>query len=148
MMVAPTPTAPLSWPVRPCGSAFTSCARRSTARLSWPTPRWAGCAARRPSPGAGSLCRNVTTAQTRANLGDLVLAAFENPDPQKPGHIAIVRPGDIDTAALLADGPFVIQAGGHNALSVPLARGFANHKGAWVGGWVRFFAHAVGWASL
>ncbi len=91
---------------------------------------------------------DVTTAQTRANLGDLVLAAFENPDPQKPGHIAIVRPGDIDTAALLADGPFVIQAGGHNALSVPLARGFANHKGAWVGGWVRFFAHAVGWASL
>lgn len=94
---------------------------------------------------------DATTAQTRANLGDLVLAAFESPDPHKPGHIAIVRPSDIDTAALLADGPFVIQAGGHNALSVPLARGFANHKGAWLfggGGSVRFFAHTVDWTTL
>ena len=93
---------------------------------------------------------DVTTAQTRANRGELVLAAFENPDARKPGHIAIVRPSDIDIVALLAEGPFVIQAGGHNALSVPLFRGFANHKGAWVGGGrgsVRFFAHAVGWAT-
>lgn len=61
---------------------------------------------------------DVTTAQTRANLGDLFLAAFENPDPHKPGHIAIVRPSDIDTAALLAEGPFIIQAGRLNALSM------------------------------
>jgi len=94
---------------------------------------------------------DVTSARTRANLGELVLAAFENPDPDKPGHAAIVRPSEIDTATLLADGPFVSQAGRRNALSVPLAIGFASHKAAWVdggSGGVRFFAHTVGWPQL
>jgi hypothetical protein len=94
---------------------------------------------------------DATSAQTRANLGELVLAAFENPDPDKPGHIAIVRPSEIDAVTLLADGPFVTQAGSHNAISVPLAKGFANHKGAWVAGGsgsVRFFAHSVNWPEL
>jgi hypothetical protein len=94
---------------------------------------------------------DIKSVQTRANQGDLVLAAYENPDPDRSGHIAIVRPSDIDATTLLADGPLVTQAGGHNALSVPLARGFANHRGAWVGGGngdIRFFAHAIDWASL
>ena len=94
---------------------------------------------------------DVTLAQIRANQGELVLAVFENPDPNEPGHIAIVRPSEIDAATLLAKGPFVTQAGGHNALSVPLAGGFASHKGAWVAGGsggVRFFAHTVNWAGL
>jgi len=94
---------------------------------------------------------DVIAAQGRANAGDLVLAAFENPDPHRPGHIAIVRPGEIDRASLLAEGPLVTQAGGHNALAVPLARGFGNHRGAWVGGGggnVHFFAHAIDWAKL
>jgi len=71
---------------------------------------------------------DVTSAQMRANLADLVLAAFENPDPDKPSHIVIVRPSEIGAAALLANGPVVTQAGSRNALSVPLAKGFANHK--------------------
>jgi hypothetical protein len=94
---------------------------------------------------------DVTSAQTRANLGELVLAVFENPDASKPGHIAIVRPSEIDAATLLANGPFVTQAGIHNALSVPLAEGFSNHKGAWVAGGTgsaRFFAHSVNWVDL
>jgi hypothetical protein len=93
----------------------------------------------RPLPDAAA-------AQARANEGDLVLAAFENPDPDRPGHIAIVRPSDIDAATLKEQGPFVTQAGGHNALSTPLARGFRNHPGAWLpggGGSVRFFGHSV-----
>jgi hypothetical protein len=93
---------------------------------------------------------DVASAQMRANLGELVLAVFENPDPDKPGHTAILRPSEIDAATLLANGPFVTQAGLHNALSVPLAEGFANHKGAWVAGGtgsVRFFAHSVNWAE-
>ncbi|MEI9982304.1 MAG: hypothetical protein WDN69_03250 [Aliidongia sp.] len=92
---------------------------------------------------------DAAEAQARANRGDLVVAAIENPDPDRPGHIAIVRPSEIDTATLLADGPFVTQAGGHNALSVALVHGFANHKGAWAGnggGEVRFFAHPVDWS--
>jgi hypothetical protein len=91
---------------------------------------------------------DATAAQARANQGDLVLAAFENPDPDKPGHIAIVRPSDIDAATLRDEGPFVTQVGGHNALSTPLARGFRNHPGAWLtggGGSVRFFAHSIAW---
>jgi hypothetical protein len=92
---------------------------------------------------------DVLEAQRRANQGELVVAAFENPDPDKSGHIAILRPSDIDRATLLSDGPFVTQAGGHNALSVPLAKGFANHHSAWRGdgtGAVRFFAHNIDWS--
>ncbi len=94
---------------------------------------------------------DVVAAQTQANLGDLVLAVYENPDPDRPGHIAVVRPSAIDAAALMANGPFVAQAGGHNAFSVPLARGFHNHKGAWIaggGGSVRFFAHTLSEADI
>lgn len=95
--------------------------------------------------------RDVTDAQRRANEGELVLAAFENPDPDRPGHIAIIRPSSIDLNALMADGPFVTQAGGHNALSVPLVHGFANHRTAWLGngrGDVRFFSHTVDWSAV
>jgi hypothetical protein len=94
---------------------------------------------------------DAAAAQAMANRGALVVAAFENPNPDKPGHIAIVRPGPITTGALAQYGPMVTQAGGHNALSVPLARGFANHPGAWIpggGGAVRFFAHEVNWAQV
>lgn len=116
----------------------------SSAQMGWLRSPEAGVMGWQPLP-------DVTSAQTRANLGELVLAAFENPDPDEPGHIAIVRPSEIDAATLLANGPFVTQAGGHNALSVPLARGFASHQGAWVAGGsgaVRFFAHPVNWAAL
>jgi hypothetical protein len=93
---------------------------------------------------------DAIAAQTSANQGNLVLAAFQNPDPDRPGHIAIVRPSDIDADTLLANGPFVTQAGGHNGFSIPLIHGFANHKGAWLpggGGAVRFFAHPVYWSA-
>jgi hypothetical protein len=94
---------------------------------------------------------DVTSAQARANLGDLVVAAFENPDPEEPGHIAIVRPSEIDAATLAATGPLVTQAGGHNSLSEPLAKGFHNHPGAWLEGGTGsagFFGHVVNWAAL
>ncbi|HLY54845.1 MAG TPA: hypothetical protein VKS60_04775 [Stellaceae bacterium] len=94
---------------------------------------------------------DVQTAQARANAGDLVLAAVENPDPGKPGHIAIVRPSDIETEALLARGPFVTQAGFTNTLNISLARGFGNHPGAWVpggGGSVGFFGHTIDWTTV
>jgi hypothetical protein len=116
----------------------------ANAQMGWLHSREAAATGWHPLP-------DVTAAQTRANLGELVLVAFENPDPHKLGHIAIVRPSEIDAASLLANGPFVIQAGLHNALSVPLSEGFANHRGAWVAGGtgdVRFFAHAVNWTEL
>ena len=97
------------------------------------------------------LASDVTAAQACANVGDLVVAAFENPDPDEPGHIAIVRPSEIDAATLAATGPLVTQAGGHNSLSEPLAKGFHNHPGAWLEGGtgsVRFFGHTVDWAEV
>jgi len=90
-------------------------------------------------------------AQTAANRGELVVASFRNPDPHKPGHIAIVRPSDISLPLLQKEGPMVTQAGEHNAIDVSLARGFRDHRGAWQpdgSGGVQFFAHAIDWASV
>jgi hypothetical protein len=83
-------------------------------------------------------------AQQSANIGNLVVAAFENPDPHKPGHIAIVRPGTPSAARLAEEGPDVTQAGATNALSMPLKRAFSHHHGAWPNG-IRYFEHAIAW---
>jgi hypothetical protein len=98
--------------------------------VSGPAQGW------RPLPDA-------TSAQRSANQGNLVVALVENPDPAKAGHIAIVRPGTPDPATLAAQGPDVTQAGGTNAISIPLARGFHHHPGAWPSA-VRFFEHSIG----
>ena len=90
-------------------------------------------------------------AQTAANRGELVVACVRNPDPHRPGHIAIVRPGDISQQLLQKDGPMVTQAGAQNAIEVSLARGFRGHRGAWKpdgSGAVQFFAHVVDWANV
>jgi hypothetical protein len=87
-------------------------------------------------------------AQAAANRGELVLEAFENPNPHKPGHIAIVRPSLQTREMLDAYGPEETQAGGTNALVTSTARGFRHHRGAWVpggGGAIRYYAHAVIW---
>jgi hypothetical protein len=85
-------------------------------------------------------------AQRGANLGNLVVAVYENPDPHKPGHIAFVRPGTPDAARLAAEGPDVTQAGATNALSLPLKRAFSHHPGAWPSQ-IRYFEHAISWSS-
>jgi hypothetical protein len=108
----------------------------ANAQMRWLTTDGAG-QGWRPLPDA-------TAAQRAANAGELVVASFENPDPDEPGHIAIVRPGIPDAATLASLGPDVTQAGGHNWLSTPLARGFHSHPGAWPGG-VKFFAHPIVW---
>lgn len=87
-------------------------------------------------------------AQEAANRGELVLEAFENPDPQRPGHIAIVRPSLTTRAMLDAQGPEETQAGEINALDIDTAHGFRHHRGAWVpggGGAIRYYAHMVRW---
>ncbi len=89
---------------------------------------------------------DVQAAQARANAGALTVAVYENPDPHKPGHIAILRPSDIDAATLLAQGPFVTQAGGQNWISAPMEVGFRAHRKAWLPGGTGgagFFAHSV-----
>lgn len=82
-------------------------------------------------------------AQELANRGEFVVAAYQNSQPDKPGHIAIVRPSDRPTASISRDGPQVTQAGSTNYYSVALAQGFAGHPGAWGRHEVRFYAHSV-----
>ena len=82
-------------------------------------------------------------AQHFANQGYLVLAAFKENDPKRSGHVAVVRPSTKDAAAIDAEGPQVMQAGGHNARSTSLKHGFGNHPDAWGKQGVRYFAHKV-----
>jgi hypothetical protein len=85
-------------------------------------------------------------AQNFANKGLVVIVAFLNPDPRKPGHIALVRPCEKPDPALQSEGPQIIQAGGTNYASTTTKRGFRQHRGAWIDAehhQIRFFAHAV-----
>jgi hypothetical protein len=87
-----------------------------------------------------------TRAQEEANRGILVVASYANPDPHRPGHIAIVRPSLKSPSELDRDGPQVTMAGGHNYLSTTMRRGFGSHPGAWEQGGrgaALFFAHAI-----
>jgi len=94
---------------------------------------------------------DAATAQRLANSGWLVVAAFANPEPQRPGHIAVVRPSVKTAAELIADGPQETQAGETNAISTSVASGFSHHRGAWQEGGtgtLRFYGHTVDWARL
>ena len=82
-------------------------------------------------------------AQRLANRGDFVVAAYRNAHADKPGHIAIVRPSERDSASILREGPEVTQAGLTNYRATTLAQGFAGHAAAWNRHEVRFYAHAV-----
>ena len=112
--------------------------------------RWAGCGTRavatgwRPVDGAAE-------AQRLANTGMLVVAAFENPDRHRPGHIAVIRPSLKTAAELAAEGPQETQAGETNALSTPVAVGFRHHRGAWEpggAGGIRYYAHPIEWSRI
>jgi hypothetical protein len=86
--------------------------------------------------------RDGREAQSLANQGLLVLVAFANPDGEKPGHVAIVRPSEKSARALLRDGPQIVQAGTHNHNSTVVRIGFGNHPGAFPDG-VRYYAHPI-----
>jgi hypothetical protein len=86
--------------------------------------------------------RDQREAQHLANQGQLLLALFENPDPHKPGHVAIVRPSEKPARALEENGPEIIMAGQHNHQRTNVRIGFSNHLGAWPSG-VRYFAHTL-----
>ena len=82
-------------------------------------------------------------AQVLANQGYLVVASYKSPDPQKHGHIAVVRPSAKSAAEILKEGPQIIQAGIDNYNSASLKEGFKHHPGAFKNGAIQFFAHAV-----
>ena len=84
-------------------------------------------------------------AQTLSNAGELVVASYENPNPRKPGHIAIVRPSLKSTAALAEDGPAITQAGAKNYANSNVRTGFKHHVEAGQAGLVGvlYFGHAI-----
>jgi hypothetical protein len=94
--------------------------------------------------GAGWLpLRDAAEAQAAANRGLLVVASYHNHYDDKPGHIAIVRPGDKSAEALMSEGPDVIEAGARNYSKISLVGGFAGHPHAWEDREVQFYAHAL-----
>ncbi len=82
-------------------------------------------------------------AQRSANAGEFVVAVYRNHKPDRPGHIAIVRPSEKPQSEIAVDGPQITQAGGHNHRETTLREGFAGHPSAWGKKEVRFYAHAV-----
>jgi hypothetical protein len=88
----------------------------------------------RPLEGADRARR----AQELANQGNLVVIAYESPNPHTPGHIVIVRPADKTVEALAKDGPEIAQAGSFNASDSVAAKSFGHHPGAWPDG-VRYY---------
>ena len=82
-------------------------------------------------------------AQALANDGQLVVAVFKNPQPEISGHIAIVRPSSKTADQLAAEGPDIIQAGGHNYRQTNLRNGFRAHPGAFEKGQIAYFVHPL-----
>jgi hypothetical protein len=80
-------------------------------------------------------------AQALANKGELVLAVWENPNPHRPGHIAIIRPSERTDAQLAAEGPEETQSGTKNYLATTVSVGFRSHPKDEL----RYFAHPIAW---
>jgi hypothetical protein len=85
---------------------------------------------------------DMRKAQQLANVGNLVLAVYQNPDKRIPGHIAIVRPSEESPQELENNGPELIQAGQHNHDKISTRIAFENHPGAWPDG-VQFYVHTL-----
>ena len=77
------------------------------------------------------------------NQGWLVLACYVSPEPELPGHIAIVRPAALSRRRIDSQGPQITQAGVKNYRSASLAEGFRHHPDAWRERAVKFYAHPV-----
>jgi hypothetical protein len=82
-------------------------------------------------------------AQRLANLGVLVVASYHSHRDDRPGHIAIVRPGEKSAQEIAAEGPDVIQAATVNAASISVKAGFAGHVHAWNDNEIDYYAHEI-----
>ncbi len=79
-------------------------------------------------------------AQLNANQGKFVVAVFANPNPNKPGHIVIIRPSLKNLQKLNEFGPQATQAGEKNFVSITVKNAFKYHPGAWPNG-IRYYAN-------
>lgn len=77
-------------------------------------------------------------AQSYANQGKFVVGVFANPNPNKPGHIVIIRPSLKNIDELHEYGPQATQAGEKNFASITVKVAFKYHPGAWPNG-IRYY---------
>jgi hypothetical protein len=82
-------------------------------------------------------------AQKLANKGFFVIAAYKTRNPDKPGHIVVVRPNARSKEVFLEEGPQIAQASTYNFSSTSLRKGFRHHPGAFDRNRIVFFAHAI-----
>jgi hypothetical protein len=92
--------------------------------------------------------RDMKAAQDAANQGQFVLAACHYHKDDKPGHIAIVRPGTKSIAQLAQEGLDITQAGLDNFRVTTVKKGFADHKSAFAANEILYFSHPVDAAAL
>lgn len=97
----------------------------------------------RPLDGAD----RMRQAQEHANQGDLVVIAYQSPNPHKPGHIVIVRPSAKSAEGLSTEGPEIAMAGTKNYSDYIAAKSFLSHRDAWPDG-VRYYWRPVDWSKL
>ena len=91
---------------------------------------------------------DMYAAQAAANDGQFVVAVYKNHNDAKPGHIAIVRPSPKSRDQITAEGPDITQAGLHNYVRTTVKAGFADHKTAFAGNEIMYYAHAVDPSAL
>lgn len=82
-------------------------------------------------------------AQSLANLGEIVVACYRNPDAEDAGHIAVVRPSNKSRARIELEGPDIAQAGARNYNRTSVKNGFRLHPGAWQQRRIEYFAHGL-----
>jgi hypothetical protein len=86
---------------------------------------------------------DADAAQAAANRGQLVVASYHNHHDDRPGHIAIVRPGAKTVEQIAAQGPDAIQAGAINRTSISVKDAFAGHPAAWRDHEIVYYGHDV-----
>lgn len=131
------------------GKAFRQLATRSDALLANHQGEWLARKARATLPDTPFTIAstdnwvhiNAYQAQSCANQGYLALAVRVNPNPKKPGHVAIIAPaqpgariGDRPArqsayTSLAVDGPFEAQSGAFNSSYTTVSRGFSPRNG-------------------
>lgn len=93
--------------------------------------------------GGWTALPDAGAAQDYANQGFLVVAAYQNRKSEKPGHVAIVRPGAKSPRQLQDEGPDITQAGATNYRDIDMRTGFEGHAHAFADNEILFFAHDV-----
>ena len=83
-----------------------------------------------------------TNAQHLANLGQLVVASWKNPDTNDSGHIVVLRPSTKSMATILSEGPEECQASNTNYNDTNVQFGFRIHPGAFPDE-ILYFSHVI-----